>query len=249
MEGSSEQTIALSVLDQLPFMRTYTQMLLCFPLAQDVDRSSVVKSLERAAAILTEAIPILAGQVVNYKDPNADVETSGTFQVTPYDHPNGSPVQVKVLDDFISYEELREAKAPASMLDATILAPMVGYPEHYANTDETPVWVIQANFISGGLLLCFAGMHNAMDGTGLGQLIRMYATICRGETLSVEDLEAANFDRKSLPATLKPGQTQMSHPEVAPKSNRGKHQQFRKSASIGLVVFQYIRFQAEEPQS
>ncbi|KAL8720794.1 MAG: hypothetical protein Q9225_002389 [Loekoesia sp. 1 TL-2023] len=222
MAGSLDQTIALSVLDQLPFMRTYTQMLLCFPLAREADRSAVVGILQQAAAALVEAIPILAGQVVNRKDESIDVPNSGTFGVIPYDHPNGSPVQVKTLDNFVSYEDLRDAKAPASMLDATTLAPKKGFPEHYSDLDITPVWIVQASFIPGGLLLCFAGMHNAMDGTGLGQLIRMFATFCRGERLSAEDLEAAKLDRSNLPVFLKPSQSPMSHPEVAVKTGQAK---------------------------
>lgn len=220
MEGSSDQTIALSVLDQLPFMRTYTQMLLCFPLARELDRYTVVSTLQRAAAALVEAIPILAGQVVNRKDETVHVPNSGIFEVIPYVHPDGSPVQVRTLDNFVSYKELRDAKAPASMLDATTLAPMKGFPEHYGDLDVTPVWIVQANFIPGGLLLCFAGMHNVMDGTGLGQLIRMFATLCRGERLSTEDLEVANLDRSNLPVSLKPSQSPMSHPEVAVKTGQ-----------------------------
>ncbi|KAL9028437.1 MAG: hypothetical protein Q9196_003198 [Gyalolechia fulgens] len=212
-------------------------MLLCFPLAPELDRSTVTGALQRAAAALVEAIPILAGQVVHRKDENSHVPSSGTFQVIPYHHPTGSPVQVKILNDFVSYEELRAAKSPASMLDAKVLAPQKGFPEHYGGSDVTPVWMVQANFIPGGLLLCFSGMHNVMDGTGLGQVIKMFASLCRGETLSPEELQFMNLDRTRLPVALKPSQSSMSHPEVAAKADQPKSD---ASASPPPSVWSYV---------
>ncbi|KAI4180365.1 MAG: hypothetical protein L6R41_007280 [Letrouitia leprolyta] len=232
-----EDAIALSVLDQLPFMRTYTQMLLCFPLGPQADRSAITGVLRRAGTALTKAIPILAGQAVNRKDDSSDVRSSGVFQVIPYNDPTGSPVQSKVLDTFVSYEELRAAKAPASMLDARLLAPQKGLPEHYGDSDVTPVWMVQANYIPGGLLLCFSGMHNTMDATGLGQTIRMFATLCRGESLSPEDLQVANFDRSRLPVALKPNQAPMAHPEVAAKANPPK---LDPPTSLPASVWSYV---------
>ncbi|KAL8678057.1 MAG: hypothetical protein Q9186_005552 [Xanthomendoza sp. 1 TL-2023] len=199
-------------------MRTYTQMLLCFPVEEtESRRSQVISLLQQASATLVEQVPILAGKVENLKDPNIDRPTSGTFQVVPYEHPHGSNVRVKVLPDFASYDELRRTQAPASMLDATILAPMKGFPDHYSDSDVTPVFIVQANFIPGGLVLCFAGMHNVMDGIGLGEVIRMFAALCRGEHLSPGDLEVANLDRTQLPLALKPGETTLKHPEVESK--------------------------------
>ncbi|KAL8815142.1 MAG: hypothetical protein Q9223_005695 [Gallowayella weberi] len=214
MRDTMTQIHALSPLDQRPSLRTYTQLLLCFPIDTESHRPRVISHLQQASAILVSQIPILAGKVVNHKDPNIHGPTSGTFQVVPYEHPNGSNVRVNVLPDFVSYDKLRRTQAPASMLDATILAPMKGFPDHYSESDVTPVFVIQANFISGGLLLCFAGMHNVMDGVGLGEVIRMFATVSRGEQLSARDLEAANLDRTRLPLSLKPGETISKHPEL-----------------------------------
>ncbi|KAL8915755.1 MAG: hypothetical protein Q9172_006703 [Xanthocarpia lactea] len=195
-------------------MRTYTQMLLCFPIEQESRRSDVIRLLQQACVDLVQATPILAGQVENHKVAHSDVPTSGTFRVVPYNHPDGSNLRIKILDDFVTYDKLREAQAPATMLDATILAPMKGLPDHYGDSDVTPVFILQANFIPGGLLLCFAGMHNVMDGIGLGQLIRLFATLCKGEMIAAADLAVANLDRTQLQLALKPGQTALNHPEM-----------------------------------
>ncbi|CAO1605698.1 hypothetical protein XANCAGTX0491_009203 [Xanthoria calcicola] len=209
------QIHALSGLDQLPFMRTYTQMLLCFPVEQESRRSEVVRLLQQASGDLVKAIPILAGQVENHKDASTDALISGDFRVVPYHHPESSNVRVRILDDFVPYDQLRKAQAPATMLDQAKLAPMKGFPDHYGDSDVAPVFIIQANFIPGGLILCFTGMHNVMDATGLGQLIKLFATLCRGGELSAADLAVANLDRAKLDLALKPGQTQMKHPELA----------------------------------
>lgn len=242
----SEDGIALSLLDQLPFMRTYTQMLLCFPIPQKNDRSKIISALQGAAAALIEAIPILGGQVLNQKDEHVDLPNSGTFRVAPYDHPNGSPVRVQILDDFASYDQLRDAKAPASMLDQDVTAPMKGFPDHCGDSDITPVLIVQANFIPGGLLLCFAGMHNCMDGTGLGQVISMFAMLCRGEQLSHDDLEAANLDRAHLPVSLKPGQNPMPHPEMVPKADSAQKPDTDNSPSSGWSYFSIPASKLEE---
>ncbi|KAI4125290.1 MAG: hypothetical protein LQ338_004336 [Usnochroma carphineum] len=237
MEPPAARSFALGVLDQLPFMRTYTQLLLCFPIEPQVDRLKVIGALQHAAAALIEAIPILGGQVVNQKDERIEVPDSGSLLVVPYNHPNGSSVRVKALDEFVPYHALRSSKVPASMLDATTIAPMKGLPERYGDSDVTPVLIIQANFIPGGLLLCFAGMHSCMDATGLGGLIRMFATLCRDEQLSGEDLEAANFDRAHLPVSLKPDQSPMSHPELAVQAEVG---QSDDSSSSPASVWSYF---------
>ncbi|KAL8778293.1 MAG: hypothetical protein Q9213_007480 [Squamulea squamosa] len=223
------QIHALSILDQIPFMHSYTQMLLCFPIDQESRRSEVIRLLQQASANLVEAIPILAGQVENYKDADTNEPTSGTFRVVPYHHPDGSNLRVKILDDFVSYDNLCKAQAPAPMLDETTLAPMKGLPHHYGDSDVTPVFIVQANFIPRGLILCFTGMHTVMDGNALGEIIKLFATLCRGEKLSAEDLTAANLDRTKLHLDLKPGQTVLSHPELAPKKDDAQ-----KDASAGL---------------
>ncbi|KAL8692495.1 MAG: hypothetical protein Q9218_002498 [Villophora microphyllina] len=210
-------SIALSVLDQLPFMRTYTQILLCFPVVSERKRSEAVDALKKATAKILELVPSLAGQVQNHQDEISPSPSSGTFRVVPYAHPDGSALRVKFLDGWTSYDDLRNAKAPASMLDGAVLAPEKGFPNHYTNADVTPAFIVQANFIPGGLILCFSGMHNVMDGNGLGQVIKLFATLCRGEVPPTEDLKSANFDRNQLPVSLGPGQSPLSHPEVVLK--------------------------------
>ena len=208
----------LGPFDQLPFLRTYTLMMLCFSLPPSVDRSELRSRLFRAAQTLTSSFPFLAGQVIREPSTQEGPQAhSGTYQIRPYKRPseNDSVCLVKdVSDTSPGYDQIYEARAPASLLDGHTLAPLKGQPDHYTDSDPQPVLVIQANWVQGGLLLCFAGMHMVMDGNGLGQIIRLFAKACRGEDFSVAEIQNGNLPRANAVPPLALNQTPMLHPEL-----------------------------------
>ncbi|KAL9043676.1 MAG: hypothetical protein Q9214_003145 [Letrouitia sp. 1 TL-2023] len=190
--------------------------MLCFPLSQTIDHLCVTSTLQQAAQRLIEFIPWLGGQVVSQKQTGK----SDIYQVVPYDDPCPPILRIKHLDEFSSYEELRKARAPASKLDASITAPMKGFPDSPDPSVPRPVLAIQANFLYGGLILCFAGMHNVMDGNGLGQLVKHFATLCRGEQIAFRDIEAILLDRKHIPPPLQTDQPLLDHSNVRKKAEQ-----------------------------
>lgn len=99
---------------------------------------------------------------------------------------------------------------------------MAALPKTYDPTKEhCPVFLVQANHVSGGLLLTFATHHNVSDMNGQGQLIRLFAQAMRGEPFTTEQLKWGNIDRRSVVPPLKDG-------EIAPDF---KH--FRSESKIG----------------
>ena len=202
----------LSILDQLPFMSFYSQILLCFPLAKDSDRLDVITDLEKGLQTLIGVFPFLTKQVIREHDERSKDASSGTHKLVPHESDGAPKLHVKYLDgQFPSYEEISKFKAPASILDGGIVAPMKSLPDTYDFATAIPVLVIQANFVSGGLLLCFAAMHNVLDGNGLGHLIRHFATVCRGEDIQEHDIWAGNIPRKNLIPTLGPDEMSLDH--------------------------------------
>ncbi|KAL9614219.1 MAG: hypothetical protein Q9167_001307 [Letrouitia subvulpina] len=181
-------------------------------------------TLQQAAQRLIKIIPWLGGQIVSQKQTGK----SDIYRVVPYDDPCPPILRIKHLDGFPSYEELRKARAPASKLDGSITAPMKGFPESPDPSVPKPILVIQANFLSGGLILCFAGMHNVMDGTGLGQVVKHFATLCRDEEIASRDIEAILLDRKHIPPPLQADQPLLDHSNVRKKAeqstNAGAHE-------------------------
>src|SRR2546423_7160196 len=197
----------LSVFDQIPSMGAYTIISLLWP-TDNVAQDKVVATLQNASLTLTTTFPFLAGQVVNKKEKGTESTSSGTYGIVDYEPHNGKPpVRVKDCTDLCpSYEELRKAGAPVSMLDGSILSPMKGLPYYYDGSVPLPVFVLQANFIKGGLILTSACMHNAFDMNGMGQLIRLLAQALRAEKFSEAQLRDGNADRTKVIPFLRPGE-------------------------------------------
>ena len=202
--------IELGPIDQLPFLRLYTQILLCFPLTKGTDVPKVVATLQHATQALSKVFLYLQGQIIHEDDSQSTEPTSGVLKIIALTDFESSMFRVKHLNsEFPSYDEIRSAKAPFRMLDGEIIAPENARPK--TNTDVAPVFIVQANFIRGGLILCFSAMHTALDGNSLGELIRMFATICRGEEISPSDISAGNLDRNAAFPSLYPGEKALTH--------------------------------------
>ncbi|GKT67248.1 hypothetical protein ColTof4_13631 [Colletotrichum tofieldiae] len=196
------------VLGQLPFLKSYTHLLLLFPVADAAAEKHAVDALKRAASHLTLAFPWLAGRVVN--DGRTDTN-SGVFRIVPGE-PHSPIIRVRHFhrDEHPSFEDIVAAKGPFDKLDRALLAPTCAFPETYSEP-EAPVVVFQANFVPGGLLLDFAAQHNTMDMTGMTQCLRLFAAAMRGEDVPPAALEQGNRDRRCLIPLFEPGRPLLDH--------------------------------------
>ncbi|KAL4907689.1 hypothetical protein BDW74DRAFT_147969 [Aspergillus multicolor] len=158
------------VLGQLPLLKSYTHILLVFPLPTS-QRDSVLGSLQCATKRLLSTFPFLSGVVV-HKDIRPG--HSGTFSVDLPDGVSDSAdnvsqiLHVKHLSSLLpDYVTLHAAKAPAAMLPGTLVAlPRPAFPRIYTES-TAPVLEIQASLINGGMLLTLAAQHNVIDATGI----------------------------------------------------------------------------------
>lgn len=189
---------------------TYTVGLLGFPDQPASSRDQVLSTLDTSARRLLSAFPFLVGQVVKRGKSSTN---SGTYHIVPYPpHETQSPVRRKDCTNLCpTYEQIRNADAPFSMLDGDVLCPMKGIGHAYDETTELPVFIVQANFIQGGMLLCFASMHNALDMNGQGLVMRLFAAAGRGEDFDPEITKGADCDADSVVPLLKPGEQQLTH--------------------------------------
>jgi hypothetical protein len=205
----------LSVFDQIPSLRAYTVVCLLWPI-DEAARDEVVAALRNASLTLTHSFPFLAGQVVNEREKGTENTSSGTFRITEYEPHNGKPpVRVKDCTGLCpSYEDLRKRRAPLSMLDGNILSPMEGLPYYYDGSEPLPVFLLQANFIRGGVILTSACMHNALDMNGQGQVIRLLAQALRAEEFSEAQIRDGNVDRRKVIPLLAPGDKLLAHERV-----------------------------------
>lgn len=195
------------VLGQLIPRKLYTPICLCFPLQDASSQPQIIDTLTKGLERLSMSFPWLAGQVVS--EGLAEGNT-GLSKIIPLN--KTSPLIVKDLTDETavpSMDALRKANFPCSMLDGTVLTPLKGLPTSYEE-DPAPVFLLQANFINGGLLLTFAGEHSTMDGQGLGQVINIFSKTCRNEPFTDEELLQGNRARDNIiplfdQTTYKPG--------------------------------------------
>lgn len=182
----------LNVLEAQPSMQgLYTQICLCFAMADASSQPSIMEKLMAGLERLSTSFPWIAGQVI--------VEGSGKdclFKIAPLDETPSFIVKDYRDDSTIStMEVMRSANFPFSMLDESIVAPRNTIPG-FESTN--PVFLLQASFIKGGLLLTFVGNHNAMDMTGQGHLIDLYSKACRSEPFTSDELSIGNLSRKNL---------------------------------------------------
>ncbi|OQU93550.1 hypothetical protein CLAIMM_00043 [Cladophialophora immunda] len=198
---------------------TYTIVVLGFRTAAGSTPETVTKALDQAALRLLDAYPFLTGKVINE---GRSATSSGIYRIVPYaPHSDGkSPVRPKDCTRLCpSYDEIVRAHAPFSMLDGSVICPMRGMGYVYDQSVEQPVFIVQANFVRGGLLLCFASMHNALDMNGQGVLTRQFATAMRGEDFDPQLVAAGNQDADGIVPLLKEGETALTHDEMrAPSS-------------------------------
>lgn len=197
------------VFGQLTFLKSYTQLSIGFPSSGSATDDEVVAAIQTAATKLTDAFPWLSGQVINE---GSGPGNSGLFKIVPYEkHQKNSPVIVKKIPE-LDYGEILKKKAPSSMLDGDVLAPRKGLPLSYEKNEEpAEVFSIQANFIKGGLILTFAGQHNAMDMNGQGHLIYLFSKAMKGEPFTETELREGNRDRRNVIQLLRDDEPLRDH--------------------------------------
>ena len=183
---------------QLGLNRLYTQICLCFPLSDACSHSIITDTLTTGLKRLLASFPWLAGQVVNEGSGEGN---SGIFKIKPWERSPRLVIKDRRHDPSIpTMDALRQANFPFSMLDESIIAPrrtLPGSPDE-SLSDPAPVFLIQATFVTGGLLLTFVGNHQTMDMTGQGQVIDLFSKACHNEHFTREELSCGNLARRTL---------------------------------------------------
>ncbi|KAK2046226.1 trichothecene 3-O-acetyltransferase [Colletotrichum somersetense] len=174
--------------------------------------SSIVGTLTDGLERLTAAFPWIAGQVVNE---GASEDSTGVYKMQPGE--TMPPLVVKDLRDDISsptMDAMKRANFPCHMLDESIVAarPTITIDPALAGKPE-PVFIVQATFIRGGLVLTFLGQHQAMDGIGQGQIIDLLSKACRNEAFTDDEVTAGNLPRHNVIPLL---ENYQKGPEVDP---------------------------------
>ncbi|PYH65105.1 trichothecene 3-O-acetyltransferase [Aspergillus vadensis CBS 113365] len=179
------------------------QSCFCFPLPDNSTCPQIIDTLNQGLQRLHTSFPWLAGQVVNEGSGHGD---TGSFMIRPLENEGQLVVRDLQHDPSIAtMNNLQRAKFPISMLDQNIPAPRNIFPD--SQNESAPVFLIQADFITGGLLLTFVAQHNAMDATGLINIIHLSFKACRNENFTDKELRDGNLPRRDIVPLLEDSHT------------------------------------------
>jgi trichothecene 3-O-acetyltransferase len=168
----------------------FTQISFCFSASDNSQIEGICTVLEGGLDRLARSFPWLAGQVICE---GATATSTGTFKIKPLD-PRPRFVLKDLRDDpsLLSRDELKARGYPMKEFNEKVLAPR---NTNSGRPGETvcEVFQLQATIIRGGLILTFLGQHQAMDGTGLAQVINLFHKACRGDRFKDEELRIGNL--------------------------------------------------------
>ncbi|KKP05766.1 trichothecene 3-O-acetyltransferase [Trichoderma harzianum] len=164
-----------------------------------VAQSTIVSALESGLRRLTASFPWIAGQVVVEGDCAGN---SGVFKIKELQEiPHLVVKDLKMDTSAPAMMELREGNFPMRMLNESVIAPCSTFPAADAVNGPdhgSPVFLLQANFIAGGLVLTFLGQHQTMDIMGQGQIMHLLSKACHDEDFTEDELFSGNLQRQNL---------------------------------------------------
>jgi len=189
----------LSIIEQSPRLKTvYTQLCFCYSVTDGASDKAIIEITTSGLERLTTSFPWLAGQVV-YED--AKGEANDSFKVAPFERLPQLVVKHIANDNSApTMNALRTARFPFQMLDENMLCPRITLAggSDKTSVDPSPVLLLQANFIIGGLLLTIVASHSTMDTVGQGQVIRLLSKACRNKPFTDNEVVNGNLDRHNL---------------------------------------------------
>lgn len=206
--ASDEIHIVLSPLDYIP-PRNYVRLLFPIPLNPGVDEKVVFDDLREALHKTFVQEPWVSGRVFR-QSPDTPGWRPGQLEIRHrlYQPDGPRPYQLKYqrLDTDWTYAELRDAGFPSGIFDEQLLldAPRVGE----VDLAGAQIFVGQANFLEGGLLLGMTFVHAATDAMAMLNIQKLWAENFRelherdaGGKIAPSRFTATDNDR-SLPERL-----------------------------------------------
>ncbi|KAH9475589.1 Trichothecene 3-O-acetyltransferase [Psilocybe cubensis] len=181
--------LVLDVFGQVPGLSNlYTQLAFIFSLDTQIQHDQIIGNLSRGLQYLSIAFPWLAGEVV--KD-----SSTGVYSIVPR-YPNPELVVADLQGNpNMDIDALRTARFPFSLLHESAICPRTTLHLSTSSPESSPVLVLQATFVKGGMLLTFVAQHNVMDMTSQAHFIRIFDKVCRGKDIDDGDIKGGSVDR------------------------------------------------------
>lgn len=183
--------VSIDILGQQPSLTSlYTQISFCYSVTDESSYPTIIDKLTKGLEQLVAAFPWLAGKVEDLQiKPSLDRTTISQLIIVKDLRTDTS---VPTMEDF------RKAKFPIRMFDETIFAPCNTVSIFDFKDKESPVFLIQANYIQGGLILTFNANHQAMDMIGQAEIMSLLSKACHQRPFKDQEISIGNLDRQNI---------------------------------------------------
>lgn len=230
-------SMRLSAVEQSARTRTlYTQLCFFYDVPHERTQEDILGRLYQGLRRLTEAVPWLAGQVL---------QQNGYMSIIPYsDLPRLTAKDLTSEPSAPTMQQLRDAGLPFHMLDEKLICPRNTLSDG-PNEGETlpyPVLLLQASFVQGGLILSVLACHSAMDIVGQVLIVRLLSKTCHGEPLSSGEIAGCNMDRQNLIPLLEDTESEASNSRQTPKSTPPSSTGQPTTSTVPRLRWAYYQF-------
>lgn len=195
--GRNDVCFELSPFDQVG-PRLYVHKLFCFPFPDPTHELAAIQHLRKALLHTAKLWPFIAGRVSP-----AAIGGPALAECLYTEHAQANNIagamNVKKLSPKVfpwTYTKLRQAGCPPSAFKIDVLSTV---PEWPSSTETWPAFAVQANFIEGGLLLCFAFHHTVADGGSFTAFIKEFASDGRSRARVDSVIELDLHTKRRLP--------------------------------------------------
>ncbi|KAK2755485.1 hypothetical protein FQN54_006422 [Arachnomyces sp. PD_36] len=163
--------ISLSPMDNI-MPRFWARLIFAFRCSPDQDPERIRDLLEKGLHRASADIPSISSKVFEKKG-NGNQKSTLEIHTQPSFLPT---VHAQDLQDELDYDELVDEGLPQDLLDADRFFPAIGWPDL---NEGISVFLAQANFVTGGLLLAVGMYHSVIDGTSGMWLAKKWAEYTR----------------------------------------------------------------------
>ena len=167
--------LLLGPLDNIMPRHHITPKALFIP-ASGSSKEEIFETLKSGLAQTIKAIPTVAGHVKAAPNP---IQKGGMCVSAPFSNVDDIFTARNLIESHpeMNYGDLKRRHFPMEAVDPNVVYSLPGFMDA-----EKPVFVAQANFIRGGLVLGISLHHSFGDGAALKTILQTWAACCRGES-------------------------------------------------------------------
>jgi hypothetical protein len=182
----------------------YTGICIFYSMRDASRKSEIINTLKKGLERLSTGFPLLTGQVIEDDPPKG--RSSNPLVIPLEKNVRLIEKDYSSNDAVPSMAKLIKARFPVSMINGPAFTSLTGGPDRLLESEgaKKPMFLVQASFIDGGLVLGFAIHHAFFDGHGSAQIMRMLSNACHDLPFTEDELLQGNRARDNVVPLLDP---------------------------------------------